>query len=77
MKKHLKSRHKITIEKTLNKNQVTVNKQFRQLYQQIETNSEKDKFNIEILKAYLNTSIITEALITLIVVRNLSFTLIK
>jgi hypothetical protein len=77
MKKHLKSRHKITIERALNKNQIVVNKQFRQLYQQTEANSEKNEFNVEILEAYLDTSVITKVLITLIVVRNLSFAFIK
>jgi hypothetical protein len=65
------------IERVLSKNQVIVNKQFRQLYQQTETNSEKDKFNIEILETYIDNSIITKVLITFIVVRNLSFALIK
>jgi hypothetical protein len=65
------------IEKTLNKNQITINKQFKQLYQQTEANSEKNKFNIEILKTYLDTLVIIKALIIFIVVRNLSFTLIK
>ena len=33
IKKHLKGRHKITVERALSKNQVAVNKQLRQLYQ--------------------------------------------
>ena len=77
MKKHLKGRYRITIEKALSKNQVAVNKQLRQLYQQAEANSEKDEFDTEILEACLDTSVITEALITLIVVRNLSFALVE
>jgi hypothetical protein len=54
-----------------------VNKQLRQLYQQAKANSEKDEFDTEILEACLDTSVITEALITLIVVRNLSFALVE
>jgi hypothetical protein len=77
MKKHLKSHHQIIVEKALSKNQVAVNKQMRQLYQQAGANSEREEFDTEILEACLDTSVITEALITLIVVRNLSFTLVE
>ena len=66
IKKHLKNRHKITIEKALSKNQIAVNKQFKQLYQQAEANNERNKFNIEILEAYLNTSVIIKILIIFI-----------
>jgi hypothetical protein len=65
MKKHLKGRHKITIERALSKNQVAVNKQLRQLYQQAEANGERDEFDAEVLEACLDTSVITEALILL------------
>ena len=54
-----------------------MNKQLRQLYQQAKANSEKDEFDTEILEACLDTSVITKALITLIVVRNLSFALVE
>src|SRR2546430_14474721 len=77
MKKHLKGRHKITVERALSKNQVAVNKQLRQLYQQAEANDKRDEFDTKILEACLNTSVITKALITLIVVRNLSFALVE
>jgi hypothetical protein len=77
MKKHLKTHHQIIVEKALSKNQVAVNKQMRQLYQQAGANNEREEFDTEILEACLDTSVITEALITLIVVRNLSFTLVE
>jgi hypothetical protein len=56
---------------------VAVNKQMRELYQQAGPNSEREEFNTEILEASLDTSVIIKALITLIVIRNLSFTLVK
>ena len=56
---------------------MAVNKQMRQLYQQARADSEREEFDTKILEACLNTSVITEALITLIVVQNLSFTLVK
>jgi hypothetical protein len=77
MKKHLKGHHKITVEKALSKNQVAVNLQLRQYYQQATGTSEQEELDTEILEAHLNTSIITEALITLIIVRNLSYTLVE
>ncbi|PMD64323.1 uncharacterized protein K444DRAFT_713896, partial [Hyaloscypha bicolor E] len=49
----------------------------KQYYYQATRSSEQEELNTEILEAYLNTSIITEALITLIIIRNLSYTLIK
>jgi hypothetical protein len=75
MKKHLKRHHEIIIEKALSKNQVEVNYQLRQLYYQAEATGNTNELDIEILKAQLNKAVITEALITLIVVRNLSFCL--
>jgi hypothetical protein len=77
MKKHLKGHHQIIVEKALSKNQVVVNKQLRQYYQQANGTSEREEFDTEILEASLNTSIITEALITLIIVRNLSYCLVE
>ena len=49
----------------------------RELYQQARPNSEREEFDTKILEASLNTLVITKALITLIVIRNLSFTLVK
>ena len=68
MKKHLKRRYKIVIEKALSKNQVEVNHQLRQLYYQTEATGDTDELNAEILKAQLNKIVITEALISMIVV---------
>jgi hypothetical protein len=77
MKKHLFRHHQITVEKALNKNQVIVNQQLRQLYYQAEATSGADELNSEILRAQLNKTVITEALISMIVVRNLSFCLVE
>jgi hypothetical protein len=76
--KHIKRKHPtITIEKTLSKNQEAVNRQIKQLYHEAQVLGETEKFNIKIFKACLDTTIITETLISLIVVRNLSYTLVK
>jgi hypothetical protein len=77
MKKHLKRHHGITIEKALSKNQIEVNQQLQQLYCQAEATSGADELDSEILRAQLNKTVIIEALVSMIVVRNLSFCLVK
>lgn len=77
MKKHLKRHHRITIEKALSKNQIEVNHQLWYLYCQAEATGSADELNSEILRSQLNKIVIIEALISLIVVRNLSFCLIE
>jgi hypothetical protein len=78
MTKHINRHHPhITIEKALSKNQEAVNQQLRQLYRQAETNGDAEEFNLEILETSLNVPVFTEALITLIVVRNLSFAIVE
>ena len=77
MKKHLFRHYYITVEKALSKNQVEVNQQLKQLYYQAERTSATNELNTKILKAQLNKLVITEALISLIVVRNLSFCLVE
>jgi hypothetical protein len=54
-----------------------VNRQLRQLHRQAEADGETEEFDTEILEASLNTAVLTEALISLIVVRNLSFTIVE
>jgi hypothetical protein len=76
--KYIKRRYPIiTIKKIFSKNQKVVNRQIKQLYHETQVFEKTEKFNIEILKACLNTIIITEALISFIVVRNLSYALVK
>ena len=77
MKKHLKRHYGITIEKALSKTQIEVNHQLQQLYCQAEATGGADELDSEILRAQLNKTIVIEALISLIVVRNLSFCLVE
>jgi hypothetical protein len=78
MAKHIKKYYpEITIEKALSKTQEAVKKQLRQLYHQAEATGKAEEFDLEILKASLNTIVLTEALISLIVVRNLSYTTVE
>jgi hypothetical protein len=77
MKKHLKGRHQIIVEKPLSKNQMAVNRQLRQYYQQADRTSEREEFETEVLEASLDVSVLTKALVTLIVIRNLSYCLVE
>ena len=77
IKKHLFRHYCITVEKALSKNQVEVNQQLKQLYYQAEGTGTTNELDTKILKAQLNKLVITEALISLIVVRNLSFCLVE
>jgi len=52
---------------------VAAGKQLRVLYRQAQANDDVDDFNLEILKSCLNKLIIAKALVTLIVVYNLSY----
>jgi len=61
----------------ISKNQAIVNLQLRQYYHQATRTSEQEELNTKILEAHLNISVIIEALISLIIIRNLSYTLIK
>jgi hypothetical protein len=74
---YLRRHHDITAKKSLNKNQIIVNEQLKQIYHEIEISDDIIKFNIEILKKHLFQIVITEILIILIIVRNLSFYFIK
>jgi hypothetical protein len=78
MTKHINRKHPLVIiEKPMSKNQEAVNQQLKQLYRQAETNGDTKDFNLEVLEASLNVLALTEALVTLIVVRNLSFAIVE
>jgi len=76
--KHINRKHPLVIiEKSVSKNQEVVNQQLRQLYRQAETNRDTKDFNLEVLETSLNILVLTKVLIALIVVRNLSFTMVE
>ena len=76
---YLSRHYQITILKAKSKSQITTNQQLKQLWYeaQAEEGNGIEEFDNEVLGACLNTAVITEALISLIIVRNLSFTLVK
>jgi hypothetical protein len=77
MTNHLRRHHQILVAPSIGKGQVAVNEQLKQLWHQAQANEDVEEFDDEVLAACLNTTVITEALISLIVVRNLSFTLVE
>jgi hypothetical protein len=78
MTKYINKYHPlIIIKKAMNKKQEVVNQQLRQLYNQAKINGDTTEFNLEILEASFNKPVFFKALITLIVVQNLSFTIVE
>lgn len=78
MTKHIQRHHPtVVIKKLLSKKQEVVKQQIQQLYIQARANGYIDEFHLEVLGALVNDEVILEALITLIVVRNLSYNLIE
>ena len=75
IKQHLLVHHQIEVKIKKSKTQVAAGKQLRVLYRQAQANDDVNDFNLEILKSCLNKLIIVEALVTLIVVHNLSYCL--
>ena len=78
MNKHIQSKHPyITIKKSVSKNKEAVREQLRQLYRQAESNRDIKGFNLEVLESCLNMPAFIKALISLIVVRNLSYRMVE
>jgi hypothetical protein len=72
LKRHLK-KHNIHIESNPSSIQQAISDQLQQLYLQAESCGETSALENQIFRKYLNQDTINEALVSLIVVRNLSF----
>ena len=77
MGKHLLGAHQIIVEKKLSTQQAIVVQQLKQFYHQAHMIGETEELDTKILKDQLNKVVITEALISLIVVQNLAYALVK
>ena len=77
MKKHLLTRHAIVVEKAISKLQVSVVQQLTELYAKAEASGQTDQLDSKVLQSHLNQEVITEALISMIVVRNLPFRIVE
>lgn len=78
MTKHIRRKHPhIVIEKSVSKNQQVVHHQLEQLYRQAIANGDTEEFDLKILDGAINKDVLTEALISLIIIRNLSFCIVE
>ena len=74
---HLKSKHEIEAGKDSSSLQSEINAKFQQLYKQASAGGRTDEIDMAVLGKALNQEIIDEALVSLIVVRNLPYQLVE
>jgi hypothetical protein len=77
MKRHLLNIHQIIIEKAIRKIEAAIVQQLAQLYLQAEASGQTKEVDSHVLQAHLNPAVINEALVSLIVVRNLPFSIVE
>jgi|tagenome__1003787_1003787.scaffolds.fasta_scaffold20916204_2 hypothetical protein len=77
MRKHIERIHKIQVELTPSPIQTTTLQQLKQLYLKAESSGQTSEIDTQVFRKQLDQDIINEALISLIVVRNLPFTAVE
>ena len=77
MKNHLAKAHEIIVEKATKKIQAAVIQQLQQLYLQAEVSGQTNEIDTQVFQSFLNQEVIDEALVSLIVVRNLPFRMVE
>ena len=77
MRNHLKAVHKIIVKATQSQLQQIVAKQLEQLYAQAERTDSISEVNKQVFHKQLDNTIINKALVSLIVIQNLPFQLVK
>ena len=77
MRKHLEKTHNIQIELPPGKIQTATLKQLKQLYFRAESSGQTNEIDTQVFRNQLNQETINEALISLIVVRNLPFSVVE
>jgi hypothetical protein len=73
MRYHLQSKHEILSDKSIPHTKATAALQLQQLWKQTSTDNQSAEFNSLVLKSVLHKEVLNQALINLIVVRNLPF----
>jgi len=73
MRGHLKSKHDITVEVTRSAVETKAIRQLQDLYSRAESSEQTKEIDKLAFKKHLNQDVIDEALVSLIVVRNLAF----
>ena len=77
MQKHLLLKHQIDIERDLSLIQAATIQQLEQLYLRAESSSQTADIDTQVFWKHLNQDAIDEALVSLIVVRNLPFQMVR
>jgi hypothetical protein len=77
MRKHLESKHGIIINRTPGPTLTETAQQLQQLYVRARTSGQIEEIDTQVYRKYLNQNAINEALVALIVVRNLPFRVVN
>jgi hypothetical protein len=77
MRNHLKSKHQIVIQPTPSALQQTVVHQLQQLYIRAESLGETQNIDTKVFERILNQDVLDEALVSLIVSRNIPFSIVE
>ena len=78
MTKHIHSMHKtVIIELGVSKSQEVVRQQLKSIYRQAAASGDTEELDKKILEKSINQDVLTEALVTLIVLHNLSFYVVE
>jgi hAT family C-terminal dimerisation region len=74
---HLQSKHTIESDRSIPRTKATAANQLRELWRQASTDNQSTELDSLILKSVLNKDIIDQALVNLVVVRNLPFRVVE
>ena len=77
MRMHIKRKHQINIELNPSRVQIVALQQLKELYRQAESSGQTSEINTLVFQKQLNQDVINEALVSLIVVRNLPFAAVE
>src|SRR6266516_4667072 len=77
MRGHLESKHGIIVDRTPGPIQAETVRQLQQLYTRAQSSGQTEEIDTQVYRKHLNQDVINEALITLIVVRNLPFRVVE
>jgi len=77
MRMHIKRKHQIDIELGPSRVQIAALQQLKELYHQAESSGQTSEIDTQVFRKQLDQDVINEALVSLIVVRNLPFSTVE
>jgi hypothetical protein len=77
MRYHFQSKHQIEADKPIPRTKATAASQLRELWKQASIDNQANEIGSLVLKGVLNQQVLNQALVNLIVVRNLSFRIVE